>query len=433
MFPDPQDALPLPLRPSLELYIKLAEDLARAYRSGDAGALAAFADRWVASLSWATTPAAAEPHARGAAARAANHVEEFARRHLAGGCDLDQAQFVLARSHGFASWARFAAHVDRLARGSDPFEAAADAVVAGDEAALRALLAADPGLVRATSDREHGGTLLIYTSANGVESYRQRTPANIVAIAAMLLDAGADVEATASVYGGACATLGLVATSGHPRLARVQLALLQLLLDRGARMEDDGGGHRGVVSACIGNGCPEAAAYLADRGARVHLAEAAALGRRDAVERLLEGEGAPPEPMNEALRYACVYGQTAIADLLIRRGADLASTTRDGQTAAHMAVIAGRLDTLKMLLGHHPPLEQENAYGGTVLGQTLWSAAHGGDPDRFMAIIDALLAAGAVLPEKHVPVNPTVDAFLASKGSQPEPAWHWFGEKPRPS
>jgi hypothetical protein len=59
------------------------------------------------------------------------------------------------------------------------------------------------GLARAKSDREHGGTLLIYTSANGVERYRQGTPA------------------TADVYGGGCTTLGLAATSTHPRLAGV--------------------------------------------------------------------------------------------------------------------------------------------------------------------------------------------------------------------
>jgi hypothetical protein len=84
-----------------------------------------------------------------------------------------------------------------------------------------------------------------------------------------------------------------------------------------------------------------------------------------------------------------------------------------------------------MLLAHHPPLEQENAYGGTVLGQTLWSAAHGGAPQLTIAILEALLAAGAKLEDRHVHVNPQIDAFLASKGSRPEPAWHWFGEKPR--
>jgi hypothetical protein len=33
-----------------------------------------------------------------------------------------------------------------------------------------------------------------------------------------------------------------------------------------------------------------------------------------------------------------------------------------------------------------------------VLGQTLWSAGHGGDPDVYAAIIETLIAAGAVVP-----------------------------------
>jgi hypothetical protein len=37
---------------------------------------------------------------------------------------------------------------------------------------------------------------------------------------------------------------------------------------------------------------------------------------------------------------------------------------------------------LKILLEHDPPLEQRKTYGGTVRGQTIWSAGHGGDPDR---------------------------------------------------
>jgi hypothetical protein len=432
MFPNPQDALPLPPRPSVEQYRKLAKDLVKASRSADAAALGAFADRWIASL-WRALGRAEDPQARRAADRAAGQVEDFARRHLATACSLGEAQFVLARSHGFGTWAGFTEHLDRLGRGSDAFEAAADSVVAGDEAALSALLSADPGLARAKSERQHGATLLIYTSANGVEGYRQRTPANVVRIAEVLLDAGADLEATADVYGGGCTTLGLAATSTPPRLAGVQLPLLGLLLDRGARVEGEVGGNRqGAVLACLANGCPEAAAYLADRGARVQLAEAAGLGRREAVERLLGDASHTPAQLNEALRYACVHGQTEVAELLIGRGADLADGTGDGQTPAHMAVIGGHLETLKMLLAHHPPLEQQNAYGGTVLGQTLWSAGHRNDPDRYIAIIEALVAAGATLPERHVPIDSKVDAFLLGKGSRPEPAWHWRGEKPRP-
>jgi hypothetical protein len=50
MFPNPQDALPLPSRPSVEQYRKLAKDLVRAGCSADPGALTAFSDRWIASL-----------------------------------------------------------------------------------------------------------------------------------------------------------------------------------------------------------------------------------------------------------------------------------------------------------------------------------------------------------------------------------------------
>jgi hypothetical protein len=430
VFPNPQDALPLPPRPSIDDYGKLAEDLVEAFRSRDRKALPELADRWIASL-WQATANDQTPRARVAADRAAGQIEDFARRHLAGSCNLGEAQLVVARSHGFLTWAGFMAHIDRVAQGN-AFETAVEAVVTGDEAALRAMLAADPGLVRAKSDREHEATLLIYTSANGVENYRQRTPANIVRIAEILLDTGADVEGAAKVYGGDCTTLGLVATSAHPRLAGVQLPLIQLLLDRGARIEDEPGSNgMGIVRACLGNGCPEAAAYLADRGAVVRIAGAAGLGRREVVERLLAEASHTPAQLNDALRFACVYGRTEVAKLLLDRGADLADVTGDGQTSAHMAVIGGHIETLKMLLAHKPPLEQQNVYGGTVLGQTLWSAAHGGDPDRYIAIIGALLDAGAKLSDRHVPVNARVDAFLLSKGSRPEPGWYWFGEEPR--
>lgn len=434
MFPNPQDALPLPRHPSLEQYRKLAKELVRACRSADAGAIGAWADRWIASLARASE-AFRGPRIRQSVDRAAGEVEDFAKRHLAAKCNLAEAQFVIARSHGFITWPRFVEHVERLATGNEEaaFEAAVDALIDGNEVALAGLLRDHPGLVRAKSTREHGATLLIYTSANGVEGFRQRTPQNIVRIAEMLLDAGADIDGTAHVYGGDCSTLGLAATSAHPRIAKVQIPLLELLLARGAGMDDGAGGHRhGVVYACLANGCPEAAAFLADRGARLTLVDAAALGRMNEVRHFFESAAPDQELINEALRYACAYGTTEVAEYLLGRGADLADGPGDGQTATHYAVITGHLDTLRMLLKHNPPLEAKNMYGGTVLGQAAWSAAHGDkSPELYIEIIQALLDAGAVLPERHVPVNEKVDAFLASKGSVAEPSWYWYGEKPR--
>jgi hypothetical protein len=69
-------------------------------------------------------------------------------------------------------------------------------------------------------------------------------------------------------------------------------------------------------------------------------------------------------------------------------------------------------------------------FGGTVLGQTLWSAAHGGDPDVYIAILETLVAAGAKVPERHVPVNTRVNAWLAQHGSRADSSWYWYGEKP---
>jgi hypothetical protein len=76
-------------------------------------------------------------------------------------------------------------------------------------------------------------------------------------------------------------------------------------------------------------------------------------------------------------------------------------------------------------------LEAVNSYGGDGVGQALWSAAHGGDAEAYIAILEALTDAGAKLPERHVPVNARVDAWLEAQGSHAEPGWHWYGEKPR--
>ena len=58
------------------------------------------------------------------------------------------------------------------------FEAAADAVVAGDRVALETLLAEDPTLLRARSAYGHHATLLHHVAANGMEASRQRSPPN---------------------------------------------------------------------------------------------------------------------------------------------------------------------------------------------------------------------------------------------------------------
>jgi len=153
-------------------------------------------------------------------------------------CSLADAQFAIALSYGFGSWAKLAEFTARINRPHSEvmqFESAANAVVTGDVATLRALLRGNPELVHLRSMRMHHATLLQYAAANGVESYRRQSPINAVAIAVLLLDAGAEVDAPWPGPDGECTTLALVATSIAVHRAGVQPALMETLLSYGAR------------------------------------------------------------------------------------------------------------------------------------------------------------------------------------------------------
>jgi ankyrin repeat protein len=446
MFPNPQDALPLPPRPILERYKKLAKELVKACKSAKPDAIRNWSEEWVEALVKLSRLKITR-HLPVNMQRWIDEVEEFGKRKLLGGepderrCSLANAQFVIARSHGFESWPEFAKQLEALARKDSSvsrFEAAADAIVSGDVATLKRLLREEPELIRARSTREHNATLLHYVSANGVEGYRQKTPKNIVEITEVLLNAGAEVDAVADVYGGGFTTLGLAATSGHLEREGVQDALLQTLLDHGANLEQTsiGGNRQSIVTGCLANGRRKAAEILASRGARLDLAAAAALGRLDVVKSFFGVDGnlkpdIAKEQLEEGFLFACGYGPSDTVEFLLGKGADLAAHRGDGQTGLHWAVIGGHLETVKLLLRHKAPLEVKNTYGGTVLDQTLWSAAHGGDPDVYIAILKELVVAGAKIPERHVPVNTRVDAWLAQHGSRAERSWYWYGEKPR--
>jgi len=437
MFPNPQSALPLPPHPSLERYKKLAKGLVKACKSGKERAIGDWADQWIRMI--AKLAAWKSRHqALAQIGLSANEVEDFARRTVLGGeladrkCALAGAQFVIARSHGFHSWPKFAKHLEALARKGSSisrFEAAADAIVSGDVATLKRLLREDPKLIRTISTREHRAALLHYVSANGVEGYRQKTPENVVEITELLLNAGAEIDSTANVYGGGCTTLVLAATSEYPERAGVQEALLQTLLDHGARLEQASiaGNNQSIVIACVANGRLKAAEFLVSRGAHLDLAGAAAMGRLAIVKSLFHEDGsmkpnANKAHLNEGFIYACGYGHYSVVEFLLHKGADLAARVGDGQTGLHWAVIGGHLDIVKLLLCHNAPLEMKNMYGGTVLGQALWSAAHGGDPDIYIAILEELVAAGAKIPERHGPVSTRVNAWLVERGSRAEPS-----------
>jgi Ankyrin repeats (3 copies) len=412
MFPAPYDALPLPPRPSVKHYKKLAKDLVKACRSAESSgmrtAIRAWAERWVESLFKECRPMI-PPGRLVQPERWPAQIEEFARSRLASDkgrpCALADAQFVLARVHGFASWPEFARHIDELRHESSTtsnFEAAAEAIVNGDTNALLTYLLADPELVRARSSREHACTLLHYVAANGVENWRQRTPQNVVEVAEELLDAGAEIDAAAQMYGGDCTTLGLAATSIHPERAGVQIPLLQLLIDRGARVDRPGNasGSHSLVKACFANGRGQAAEFLAQHLSSLDLEEAAGTGHLDAVRGFFNDDGtlmasASQEQLRQGFLWACQFGRNRVIEYLLSLGFDVSAQDHNGQTALHHAVIGAQLETVALLLRHNAPLEVKNSYGGTVLGQVIWCAVNSGSAKPYLPVIELLLEAGA--------------------------------------
>jgi hypothetical protein len=404
------DALPLPPRPNLEQYKKLAKDFQSACRSAELGAVRDWAARWAENIT-RLQGIEISPQVRKDIDRNAQAIERRWHKIEKTQCRLADAQFFIAREHGFASWPKFAKHVEALARANSQisnFEAAAEAIVTGDLAGLNKLLHGDPDLARARSTREHHSTLLHYVSANGVEDYRQRTPKNIVEITKMLLDAGTDVNAESDAYGGGCTALGLVATSIHPEQAGVQIALLQTLLERGARIDQPSpaGNRHSIINACLANGQPKAAEFFLSLGAPVDLEAAAALGMLSLVESYFDENGhlrphANRKQMESAFLNACGAGRREVVEFLLERGVDPGSHNDGHQTGLHCAAYGAHVHIVKLLLEHRAPIDVKDAnFNATPLDVALWVWDHSPDRavrERCYEVISLLARASAKL------------------------------------
>jgi len=347
------------------------------------------------------------------------------------------ARAIIVRNHEFETWDEFASHAEALKEATSTaarFEAAVDAVVDGNVESLQRLLERTSDLVRARSARKHHSTLLHYVGANGVEGFRQRTPPTAVEIANTLLEAGAEVDAAADMYGGGQTTLGLVATSFHPRAAGLQNALIDILLAHGARMTPQGLANRRypLVNGCLANGRPEAAEHLASRGAPLDLEGAAGVGRLDLVKSFFTSEGAlkPPatlEQMRDGFTWACEYGRTLVVEYLLDRGIAVGEQMPrpHGQTGLHWAAYGGHVDTVKALLKRHAPVDvKDRTFDGTPLDWALHAfssnPSEAAAKNSYYHIVALLVAAGAPvarerLTEESARANPRMFAALTGK------------------
>lgn len=318
------------------------------------------------------------------------------------------------------------------------FEAAADATVDGDLETLERLLAEDPDLVRCRSAQEHACTLLHYATANGCEDERQRTPANAVEVARLLLERGADPDDTGAWGGGPRGTpLISLVTSHWPARAGLQAALVDAFARAGARVngvEDDGA----PLDFALGFGYTAAARALRRHGARVtRIVHRAGLGDLDGVRGCFDESGellpehrepsgwctrrerGPTGSLDWAFLTAARHRALDVADFLLERGANVGAHGDQGFTALHTAAWNADLELVEWLLARSAPLEHENAYGGTVLDGTCWGAANASAREHdHIPVLERLVAAGAALDcvSPFPTGNERIDEFLRSNG-----------------
>jgi len=266
---------------------------------------------------------------------------------------VSSAQLTIAREYGFASWARLKAHVAEspLPERSDlphheriedaRFRHAVDLLDVGDAEGLRAYLKQYPDLVRQRVVFEGGNyfrnpSLLEFVAENPIR--RGSLPGNIVAVAEVLLEAGAERAAVDE-------TLMLVSSGCVARECGAQIALIDLLCDHGADLD-------GAMQAAIVHGEVEAVRALVRRGARVDLPVAVILELGEVVQGLLPG--ASREDRHRALAVASQFGHVDVVRRLLDAGEDPNRYNPVGfhshATPLHQAALAGHGELVRLLV-----------------------------------------------------------------------------------
>ena len=288
---------------------------------------------------------------------------------------LDDARLLVARQHGFDTWASFTRHIAELADGkvAEPFLTAFRAIAAGDVPGLRACLAAYPRLPNA---RGTNGNSLLHLAAGcrslecarallergadpNLGNAREATPlhqaayGNQTELAEMLLGAGAAVDV--SSYGDGGTPLVWALFWGNVAVAEVL-------------------GRRGVVPsnlrAAAGMGAVEVLASLVD--AEGHLLPEA--GAHRAFYRPHTGfpDWTPSsdrrEILDEAFVYACKNGRVEAMAFLLQRGADIEGDPYRG-TGLIWAAATGKAVAVQWLLDHGANANRQATFGGPTHGE----------------------------------------------------------------
>ncbi len=279
---------------------------------------------------------------------------------------LSDAQLVIAREYGFATWPRLKAFVAKPEDLDRPlheriadveFREAVSRIDQGDVEGLLRLIEAHPRLKTARVSFEGGNyfrepTLMEFAMGNPIRL--ERLPANLIEVVRALLEAGAE---------GNDGALSLVASGRQAREQGLQTAMIELLVSRGANPG-------GAVGPALAHGEFEAADALIRLGAPLTFEAAAALERIEEARRQLAG--ANPEERHRALAMAAGFGHAAIVKMLLESGEDPNRFNPAGyhshSTPLHQAALNGHLEVVEALLEHRAkPDSKDVLWQGTPL------------------------------------------------------------------
>ncbi len=257
------------------------------------------------------------------------------------------------------------------------FDEAVHAIINGDLEVLKQLIQTHPELTTARSEAPHRATLLHYVAANGVEDELQKSPKNAAQIASLLINAGADVNASAEMYGGGAqnTTLNLLVSSWWPHQAGVQSEVIEVLVKHGA--SPDGPLNDGSpLGTALGFGYRKAAETLANLNANYdNLVFSAGLGKLDQLKSYFDsnyevnaealnfkysdketmGRYSWPPPKHQdpkiiAFIYACINGRLSVVKFLFDLGVSINSHMSFQQTGLHYAAQLGHIHLVQWLL-----------------------------------------------------------------------------------
>lgn len=284
-----------------------------------------------------------------------------------------QSALDIARESSAADAAAMVEILDRPVIRDAGFRAAVDAIHAGNVAELRRLLDAEPRLLaerirepecyrRSERAQYFLDPKLIWFIANN-PPLTDTMPANMPDIARAMIRRGvtqADLDAT----------LGLVMTSSSARQNGLQITLVDVLVDAGARAAPQD------MLGVLAHGETEAVEHLIAGGMALTAPIAAALDRRDVLPELL-GTVAQAD-IDAALDLAVINNRTEAARLALRAGAnpDRFSSQHGHSQPLHQAALHDNVAMLEMLVAAGArPDAVDTLWGGTPLG---W-ARHGGN------------------------------------------------------